>query len=261
MNLETLDQLSLLVKSISNSVISKRQADSYTIKPDKSWVTHTDLEIENRLKEYLLKDFPESEFIGEESHTGEELGSGLNWILDPVDGTTNYVTGLPYYATSLGLVDNGLPVAGIVYDPCRDELFTALKGQGAWLNGRRLMLPQEVFPMIHSIAMVEHKRLPQALALNLVANQPYKSHRSFGAVALEWCWLASGRTHLYLTGSKKLWDYSAGYLIMSEAGGYATDLFGASYLPYDIQTRSICAAINQATHEQFFNLIQKHLNG
>jgi myo-inositol-1(or 4)-monophosphatase len=116
------------------------------------------------------------------------------------------------------LIADGVTRAAVVYDPSRDECFSALRGRGAWLNGTPLRAPRAPATLSESIAMVDLKRLPGALASSLAHNPPYRSQRSFGSVALDWCWVASGRCQVYLHGGQRLWDYAAGQLILSESG-------------------------------------------
>ncbi len=149
----------------------------------------------------------------------------LLWILDPLDGTSNLVAGLPFYAVSLALREAGAITHGWVYDPNRDELFMAQAGCGAWLDGRALVLDDCPGQLSDCVALIDLKRLPASLRCNLIDRAPYHSMRSLGSVALEWCWLAAGRSSIYLHGGQRLWDYAAGRLVFAEAGGrYAAGL-------------------------------------
>ncbi len=138
------------------------------------------------------------------------------WIR--LDGTTNFTSGVPFFAVSLALIGPQGVEFGLVYDPCRQESFTAIRGEGAWLDGSRLKPKAAIRSLAGSVAVVDFKRLPGPLATRLAVSPPLRSQRSFGAVALDWCWLAAGRFQLYLHGGQKLWDYSAGHLVASEAG-------------------------------------------
>jgi len=161
--------------------------------------------------------------LGEEMDTAEQEsllaspGAGL-WCLDPLDGTGNFAAGIPFFSVSLALICDGVVQAGVVYDPCRDECFSALRGQGAWFNGRRLTAAREPAQVRDAMAMVDLKRLPDPLIRAVAKKAPYRSQRSFGSVALDWCWIAGGRCQVYLHGGQKLWDYAAGHLVMSESG-------------------------------------------
>jgi myo-inositol-1(or 4)-monophosphatase len=106
--------------------------------------------------------------------------------------------------------------------------------------------------------LIDFKRLPSRLAMNLVDQQPYASQRSFGSVALDWCWMAASRIHLYLHGSSNIWDYAAGLLIFNEAGGCSSTLEGDGIFINDLAKRSSVAALDQATFEQWYYWLSTH---
>lgn len=219
-------------------------------KSDGSWLTEADIAMQARLQAALTAAHPGIALLGEEmdaaqqeallSRTGHG-GDGL-WVLDPLDGTSNYAAGIPLFAVSLALMRGGRIKAGIVYDPVHDESFAALRGHGATLNGAPLRAPAATIPLAKTTACIDFKRLPAALAARIAATPPYSSQRSIGSVALDWCWVAAGRFHLYLHGRQRLWDYAAGSLILAEAGGHADTLDGCA-APLDLSPRSaVCAA-------------------
>jgi myo-inositol-1(or 4)-monophosphatase len=206
------------------------------LKEDGSLVTAADTAVQAWLAKELRIRWPQFAMLGEEMPEAEQrvaLQSAHGaWCLDPLDGTTNFVNRLPFFAVSLALLQDGGPALGVVYDPVRKECFKALRGQGAWLNGERLQ-PMSWSPALRRcVALVDFKRLKPRLAGRLGIDPPYGSQRNWGSCALEWCWLAAGRAHLSVHGGQKLWDYAAGSLILKEAGGIATTLDGHP-LPYD----------------------------
>ena len=140
------------------------------------------------------------------------------WCVDPIDGTSNYVNGIPYFAVSVAFMKKGRTLIGVVYDPAREEMFSAEVGGGAYLNGVELLQRRKEKSIDHAIAQIDFKRLPPKISEVLLLNPPYRSQRNFGAGALEWCYLASGRFDIYIHGSQKIWDYAAGSLILSESG-------------------------------------------
>ena len=207
-------------------VASTSQSHDELHKDDGSLVTLTDNAIQSFVYKSLLERYPDIPFIGEEMpHTVQQSvidgGAGRFWVLDPLDGTTNFVAGFPFYGISLALVDKGETILGVVHDPVRGETFAATRGGGATLNGVALD-PRPVQRLNQSIANVDYKRLTRSVADRLVRSPPYRSQRNLGSCVLEWCWLAAGRFQLYLHGGQKLWDYAAGSLILSEAGGVAS---------------------------------------
>jgi len=200
------------------------------VKADGSFVTEADLAMQQRIETYLEEHWPEISFLGEEMPADEQkrlMQSGNPyWCLDPLDGTSNFAAGIPYYAVSLALISDGRTRMGIVYDPNRDECFTALPDGGSFLNGQALKTKATGLKLNQTTALIDFKRLPTELASRLVTERPYASQRSFGGVALDWCWLAAERCHIYLHGKQNIWDYAAGLLVFIEAGGSAVNLDG-----------------------------------
>lgn len=229
-------------------------------KPDGSVVTEADLVVQARLERELGARYPDIDLLGEEMDEARqrallERDGRLLWCLDPIDGTSNFAGGLPFFSISLALLQGHEPVLGIVYDPIREECFTASKGQGAWLNGQRLVCEPSVLPLRRCLAMVDFKRLGAPLATALATRPPYRSLRYMGSGALEWCWLAAERFHLYLHGRQKLWDYAAGALILTEAGGFASTMEGEPIYAPKVLTRSVVAAPDRRLFDEWRQFI------
>ena len=220
-----------------------------SIKGDGTLVTVADTGMQARLAAGLFAYWPEFPLIGEEMSEAEQHGAlhagGSIWCLDPLDGTTNFVNGIPFFAVSLALLRDGQPILGLVYDPLRQECFTAVRGGGAWLNGEPLGAGAHMPALRRCVAVVDFKRLQPRLAGRLGVDPPYGSQRNLGACTLEWCWLAAGRIHLSLHGGQKLWDYAAGSLILQEAGGVAMTLDGQP-IGYDSLASSSAVAARTA---------------
>ncbi|MEN8173919.1 MAG: inositol monophosphatase, partial [Chloroflexota bacterium] len=168
-----------------------------SIKIDGSFLTEADLATQARISQALKEHYPDTAFLGEEMTVEEQhellVNSDSLWCLDPLDGTSNFAVGTPYYAVSLALIEQGVPVLGIVYDPNRDECFVGIRGQGAFLNDEPLKVKPVDLPLAQCTALIDFKRLSSTLSMNLVNQQPYASQRSYGSVALDWCWLAASR--------------------------------------------------------------------
>jgi myo-inositol-1(or 4)-monophosphatase len=230
-------------------------------KADGSIVTEADLAAQARLADTLARQWPDYAFLGEEMPSEQharlfaEAAQGL-WVLDPLDGTSNYAAGLPYFAVSLALVNAHGVQLGVVYDPVRDECFTAIKGQGAWLNGERLQVEVQQVSLSQSLATVDFKRLPPGLASRMAASPPYASQRSLGSVALDWCWLAANRFHVYLHGKQRLWDYAAGHLVFTEAGGLSCTLDGEALPDLSGGPRSAVGAGSAGLFQQWCDYLQ-----
>jgi myo-inositol-1(or 4)-monophosphatase len=219
-----------------------------TRKVDGSVLTEADLAMQELIARQLMQQWPETVFLGEEMTSAEQrqmLGANRPlWCLDPLDGTSNFAAGIPYYCVSLALLQEGRVVLGIVYDPVRDECFAASREQGALLNNRPLAVVESGLSLAQATALVDFKRLEKDLAIRLVSSIPYGSQRSFGSVALDWCWLAAGRSHVYLHGRSNIWDYAAGNFIFAAAGGYSTTLGGEPVFTHALTPRSSVAAVD-----------------
>lgn len=218
----------------------------FTRKLDGSYVTSVDRSLQESLLAELESRWAGYGAIGEEMSHSDQVdicATSKNgyWVIDPLDGTTNFTAGFPCYGISVALVIAGQPHLAVVYDPVRKECFSAASGEGAWLNGEPIQCADPK-TLGECIANVDYKRLVGALAARLVQSPPYRSQRNIGASVLEWCWLASGRVQLYLHGGQKLWDFAAGYLILTEAGGAATTLSGAPLRCDSLKKSSVVAA-------------------
>jgi len=253
MNIQWLCEL--IKESAKRELLPRFRQVASRRKTDGSLVTESDLAVQQHIKESLLAEYPQIPLLGEEMSGDEQLGilrhapTGY-WCLDPLDGTSNYVAGMPCFAISLAYILDGEVSIGIIYDPLRDECFHALAGEGAWLNGERLQLTSSVSGLDECLAMIDFKRLAPKLASRLATEPPYRSQRSIGSVALDWCWLAAGRVELYLHGGAKLWDYAAGSLIHREAGGALKLTGGHVSLPAEgplgLRPRMAIAAANES---------------
>jgi myo-inositol-1(or 4)-monophosphatase len=219
-------------------------------KRDGSVLTEADLALQSRIAAQLRQQWPETAFLGEEMSAAEQAellaGGQAVWCLDPLDGTSNFAAGIPYFCVSLALLRQGEVLLGMVYDPVRDECFTASREQGARLNGAPLRVVHSGLELGQTTALIDFKRLEKDLAIRLVSDQPYASQRSFGSVALDWCWLSAGRCHLYLHGRSNIWDYAAGNYIFHAAGGYSSTLDGDAIFTHALTPRSSVAAVDQS---------------
>ena len=240
--------LAQIVKTAAREELLPRFAEcERRFKADGSIVTEADVAMQRRLTRELAAFAPQYRLLGEEMSREEQgellqAGDGGLWCLDPLDGTSNFASGIPFFCVSLGLLVGRRPLLGLVYDPVRDECFAAQAGGGAFLNGRPLRCRPAGLVLRQAIAVVDFKRLPPALAAALVSRPPYSSQRYFGSGALEWAWLAAGRYQIYLHGRQKLWDYAAGALILAEAGGFAESLDGGPVYTEALRPRSAVAA-------------------
>ena len=239
---------SLIQQAASDELLPRFRQIERHFKADGSIVTEADIAMQQRLTAELQQRWPTIALLGEEMSEAQQQAQMTNshrglWVLDPLDGTSNFAAGIPCFSVSLALLVGGEVVLGIIYDPIREEHFSAIVGEGAWLNGVRLVAGEEALSLSKCIAQVDFKRLPAEMAARIASQPPYSSQRSFGSGALDWCWLAAGRVQLYLHGQQKLWDYSAGQLILREAGGKSCTLDGEAVFSGRLEARSVVAAL------------------
>lgn len=212
-------------------------------------VTEYDVAVEAFLKEKLLALVPGAVFFGEEEALEGDPAKGWTFIVDPIDGTTNFVRGYRQSAISVALAKDGVVEYGVVYDPGKEELFTAQRGKGAFLNGRPIHvsdkpLSQGIFIMGTAIYRREYLRPTMDLTTKLLERSC--DFRRFGAAALDLCYVACGRAELFFELSLCPWDYAAGSLMVTEAGGVTSTLEGT---PLPILARSSVWVCNQANRE------------
>jgi len=223
-----------------------------SIKTDGSIVTETDLSCQHFIQSKLAKLDASIPFIGEEMSEAEQLvclqqSQGRYWCLDPLDGTSNFAASFPGFSISLALIEQGIVQLACIYDPVRDELFTAVVQHGARLNGTPISASSG--KQIHdAVGFVDFKRLAPSLATKLLLHPCYRSQRNIGSCALEWAWLAAGRGQFIIHGSEKLWDFAAGSLIASEAGCMVGDFNSAPLFPASTLSCSVLAASDPVIH-------------
>jgi myo-inositol-1(or 4)-monophosphatase len=231
-------------------------------KADGSLITEADLATQEALSRELRKICPGA-VVGEEMTEQEQLDQWLAgdaglWCMDPIDGTSNFVNGLPYFAVSVALMRQGRSILGVVYNPVSDEMFYAEQGGGAYLNGEKLPLKEHVPPLRSAMANIDLKRLSARLAEGVCTERPFSSQRNFGSCALEWCYIAAGRFDLSLHGGQKLWDYAAGSLILQEAGGHMCGFDQDNFWAEPLWQRSAIAALDPGLFIQWRDWVRAH---
>jgi myo-inositol-1(or 4)-monophosphatase len=262
-----LAELSRAIREIAKEELLPRftsQRFDQQTKRDGSVVTEADGAVQAHIASFLQAQWPEIAFLGEEMSAHEQQRMMQNksvWCLDPLDGTSNFATGIPFFGVSLALIENQQQTLGLIYDPIRDECFTAIKDGGCWLNGVALStagMHANMTELKKMIAVVDLKRLRGPVLTSLVTEHPFRSQRNFGSCALEWCWLAAGRFQLYIHGGQKLWDYAAGTLILKEAGGVSTSIAGDEVFASSLEPRPVVAAFNSMAHQLWYAWIEQH---
>ncbi|HIP95108.1 MAG TPA: inositol monophosphatase [Leucothrix sp.] len=254
-----------IIRQVANEeILTRFNRVGYEVKDDGSLLTEADLSADKRICNSLAELYPEIAFLSEEMEATEQEellnNSEKLWCLDPLDGTSNFAAGVPLFATSLALFVKGEVQIGITYDPIRDEMFSAIKGQGAWLNGKPLVCHASGFTLNKTIAIVDFKRLKPDLVQRLLNDAPYKSQRNLGSCVLEWAWMAANRGHLYLHGGMKLWDLAAGTLILNEAGGYSCTLQGEDVFRSAMKPRSVLISPDKSLFEAWKQFLMEEEN-
>ncbi len=199
-----------------------------SVKGAGDFVSKADIEAEAIIREELMGGRPMYGWVGEESAPVDGEDPTRRWIVDPLDGTTNYLHGLPHWAVSIGLEHKGEIVAGVVYDPTKDEMFFAEKGQGAWLNESRLRVSgrQRMIESIFATGLPFGGRadLPETLQDLARILPTCAGVRRFGSAALDLAYVAAGRYDGFWERSLHSWDLAAGLVIVREAGGLVEPL-------------------------------------
>jgi len=223
-------------------------------------VTEVDLECERMCRAVIADRFPDHDILAEElsSGPGEVARARYRWVFDPLDGTTNYAHGLPIFCSSLALEIEGQAEVGAVYDPTRRELFTAARGQGAFLNDKPLKV-SETAPLLDALLVTGfpydvHDRAPDLVGLFATFLGRARAVRRLGSAALDLCYVAAGRFEAFWEQHLKPWDVAAGALIVTEAGGRVTGMDGT---PFDPVAAHLVAS-NGHVHEQMLEIIRQY---
>ncbi|MBI3005615.1 MAG: inositol monophosphatase [Ignavibacteriales bacterium] len=219
-------------------------------------VTEIDKKAEELIIRRIRNRYGSHDFLGEESG-GNQSASEYRWIIDPLDGTTNFTHGLPIYCVSIGLEFRGELRVGAVYDPTLDELFSAEKGKGAFLNGKRISV-STTSKLVESLLVTG---FPYDVRENADKLLPHFNNflmeaqavRRLGSAALDLCYVACGRFDGFWEAALNPWDMAAGVLILEEAGGKFTDLRG---FPSTIYRKELLVS-NGALHDQMLEVLKR----
>jgi myo-inositol-1(or 4)-monophosphatase len=212
-------------------------------------VTEADLAAQAEIRRIVLEAFPAHGFVGEEADGGEtrppsgqpgHAGAGLRWIVDPLDGTSNYVHDFPAWCVSVALADGDDLLAGAIFDPVHDECFTAAAGRGAWLDDRPIHVADVTDPAeaLMAVSFPPHVAPDAPAVHDFLGVLPHvHSVRRTGSTALNLAWLACGRLHGFWVRQIACWDVAAGILIVREAGGAIEPFVGAAGSPQEDRQR------------------------
>ena len=226
------------------------------VKSENNLVTYVDKESERRFVEGLRKLLPEAGFVAEEG-TGERNATGLNWVIDPLDGTTNFVHGMPVWCTSIGLCDGTKPILGVIFDPNANECFSAYSGGGATLNGQ-LIHVSKINSLQKSLLATgfpydDFGREEEYIQLFRKLIRGTRGLRRLGSAALDMAWTACGRLEGFYEYGLNPWDVAAGSIIVQEAGGMVTEFNGGDNFIFGEDL--VCT--NAIVHSEMLDVIKK----
>ena len=228
-----------------------------SLKGPANFVSAADHRAEEILRTELLKARPGYGFLGEEGGNSEGTDKTHTWVVDPLDGTTNFLLGIPHFAISIGLVREGVPIAALIHNPANDEFYTAERGKGAFLNDRRIRVAarRQLSEAVVCCGLPHLGRGDLALFRRefAVVQERVAGLRRLGAAALDLAYIAAGRFDCYWERNLSAWDIAAGVLIVRESGGFVTDLNDKERT---IENGDIIAG-NEYMHRQVLDLIRK----
>ena len=227
-----------------------------SLKGPRNFVTAADRKAEEMLRDDLQKARPGYGFLGEEGGFRPGNDKSHRWIVDPLDGTTNFLHGIPHFAVSIALEREGVIVAGLVYNPANEDLFLAERGKGAYLNDRRLRVAarSKLAEAVVACGLPHYGRGDLAVAHNEIfaAQQHFAGLRRYGAATLDLAWLAAGRLDAYWERDLSPWDIASGIILVREAGGFVSDIDGKDAM----LTKGSVVAGNDTMHRELLKLLK-----
>ena len=242
----------------AGTAIRQRQGKAkITEKAASNLVTEADLHAQETIIRAIQSGFPGHDILAEESDATVQNDSEHLWIIDPLDGTNNFAHSIPHFSVSIAYARNGQVEAGVVYDPVRDEMFTAIRGHGAYLNNAPIKvsdtnsLNQAVIAtgFYYDRGVIMRKTLQ---SMEKLFEHGIHGIRRFGSAALDLCWVACGRFDAFFEYTLSTWDFAAGMLLVSEAGGSCTDQKGGQL----VLNSSGLAVSNGRFHDQFLDIVR-----
>jgi myo-inositol-1(or 4)-monophosphatase len=228
--IEILEEISVIARQAGDIALKTFGRIDPELKDDRSFVTDTDRRVEEFIREQLLLRFPADGIIGEEFQPSNARDSEYTWAIDPIDGTTNYVHGLPHWAVCIGRVNaSGTPDLGVVYLPAQEELYSAATGHGATMNGRTLRMVSRDYPENEQLLAIWSSAFRE-ISLDFAGKV-----RVLGSTIVKFLYLARGSYIGSLTPMVHVWDVAAGFPILWEAGGESRTLTdGSRYTSIDL---------------------------
>lgn len=240
-----------LVRQTRELIYREMESAKVTVKGAADYVTNVDFAVQEFLKAELGRLFPQIPMVAEEKENKELSAAGTYWILDPIDGTTNLINHYELSSVALALYEQGEITLGVVYNPFHEELFHGVKGGGAYRNGEKIQVPTHI-PLKDAVVSFgscpyEKERAKEIFPIFYQIFMRCGDFRRTGSAELDLCYVACGRHHAYLEKNLKPWDYSAGSIILTEAGGVVKS-WGEKRLPY-LENADVLACAPQLEEE------------
>jgi myo-inositol-1(or 4)-monophosphatase len=244
-------------RAASKIMMAKYGVGRAVEKTKNNLVTEADFECEEAIISVIRKRYPLHSVLAEERHENADVLSKHLWIIDPLDGTNNYAHGIPHFCVSIAYAEKGKVLAGVIVDPMRKELFTAIKDGGAFLNGTRLSVSATAGisrAIITTGFYYDRGRLMEKTlaAIHSLFKADIRGIRRLGSAALDLCWVACGRFDGYFEYQLSPWDFAAGMLLVNEAGGRCSDREGKEQT---LLSKS-AAASNGRIHREFLRIVK-----
>ncbi len=229
---------------------------SFSEKTESNLVTEADLAAQETIIKMIREHFPGDSIIAEEQDISANIDDADLWIIDPLDGTNNFAHSIPHFCISIAYARSGRVMTGVIFDPVRDEMFTALKGRGAFLNRKHIGVSRAgtLQKAIIATGFYYDRGLIMRKTLNNIKTlfeANIHGIRRFGSAALDLCWVACGRFDAYFEYTLSTWDFAAGMLIVEEAGGTCTDQKGGRL---DLNSTGIIAS-NDKFHNELLRIV------
>ncbi len=224
-------------------------------KGDRDLVTDVDLKVQKEIVRIIKKSYPGDDILSEEKPTSSSK-SEFRWIIDPIDGTHNFIKKIAIFGTSIALEYKGEVTLGVIYMPVTKELYLAEKGKGAYLNAKRIHVSKRALKESTIVydSSIRYNRVPMLSCLGELAHKAFNV-RMFGSTVRALSYLAEGKVDLEVEFNDKVWDFAAGLLLVEEAGGKATDFQGRPWKPKNAEY----VASNGKIHKEVLSLIAKSL--
>ena len=255
-----MNELDSLLRAAGRMMLDYQSPKVFSKGHHADFVTEADIAVQSYLVDALQRAYPHAKFLAEEDER-HVLTDALTFIIDPIDGTMNFIRGLHHSSISVALAVDGVVTHAVVYNPYYDEMFSAQRGKGAWLNGQRLHVTQHAVHdslVLFGSAIYYRDTIPETLRFVEALLPNCLDFRRGGSAALDCCYVAAGRADLFFECRLCPWDYAAGGLIVTEAGGIATQLDGS---PLALTQRGSVAMGNAVNHPELLAIARRIREG